>query len=317
MPGRIFNLGGYRYGFNGKENDNEVKGPGNSIDFGERIYDPRIGKFLSVDASERNYPSISPYAFSFNNPVLYNDPDGNDPIITVKSSNSKLIKGVTVINIVIDVTLKGKIVSNTSNRNFDGRMTAAQTNINGGKILSGTGTVNSQEMFKFDGKGGTFSKPSKVQINYTINVNVDFESTNNINGITKGDDVVLFQDNLSKFTTNTKAQGINTHVGVAGAIPDTKGRAKRDAHTALHETMHTYGLGDEYRTDANGNITYSAYGNTMGADQDIDRTSITPEQRGEFVLSILKIRESMKKNKTDYNGITGRDARKETKKKLN
>ncbi len=26
-----------RYGFNGKENDNEVKGDGNSVDFGARI----------------------------------------------------------------------------------------------------------------------------------------------------------------------------------------------------------------------------------------------------------------------------------------
>lgn len=37
----------YRYGFNGKENDNEVKGEGNQQDYGMRIYDPRLGKFLS------------------------------------------------------------------------------------------------------------------------------------------------------------------------------------------------------------------------------------------------------------------------------
>jgi hypothetical protein len=29
QPGRVFNTSGYRYGFNGKENDNEVKGEGN------------------------------------------------------------------------------------------------------------------------------------------------------------------------------------------------------------------------------------------------------------------------------------------------
>ncbi len=39
----------YRYGFNGKENDNEVKGEGNQQDYGFRIYDPRLGRFLSVD----------------------------------------------------------------------------------------------------------------------------------------------------------------------------------------------------------------------------------------------------------------------------
>ncbi|MES1249328.1 MAG: hypothetical protein ABUL46_01520, partial [Chitinophaga rupis] len=39
--------GNYRFGFNGKENDNEVKGTGNQVDYGMRVYDPRVGKFLS------------------------------------------------------------------------------------------------------------------------------------------------------------------------------------------------------------------------------------------------------------------------------
>jgi RHS repeat-associated protein len=49
QPDRKWSLGSYRYGFNGKENDNEVKGEGNQIDFGSRIHDPRVGRFLSVD----------------------------------------------------------------------------------------------------------------------------------------------------------------------------------------------------------------------------------------------------------------------------
>ena len=40
----------YRFGFNGKENDNEVKGAGNSVDFGARIYDSRLGRWMSVDS---------------------------------------------------------------------------------------------------------------------------------------------------------------------------------------------------------------------------------------------------------------------------
>jgi hypothetical protein len=46
---RQWSLGGYRYGFNGKENDNEVKGERNQPDYGMRVYVPRLGKFLSVD----------------------------------------------------------------------------------------------------------------------------------------------------------------------------------------------------------------------------------------------------------------------------
>ncbi len=42
----------YRYGFNGKESDDEIKGEGNQQDYGMRIYDTRLGRFLSVDPLE-------------------------------------------------------------------------------------------------------------------------------------------------------------------------------------------------------------------------------------------------------------------------
>jgi RHS repeat-associated protein len=67
---------GYRYGFNGKENDNEVKGEGNQQDYGMRIYDPRLGKFLSVDPLTKDYPWYTPYQFAGNKPIRYVDIDG-------------------------------------------------------------------------------------------------------------------------------------------------------------------------------------------------------------------------------------------------
>ncbi|HUM47427.1 MAG TPA: hypothetical protein PLD84_10885, partial [Chitinophagales bacterium] len=42
MPERNYSSDNYRFGFNGKENDNEAKGSGNSVEFGARIYDPRL-----------------------------------------------------------------------------------------------------------------------------------------------------------------------------------------------------------------------------------------------------------------------------------
>lgn len=39
MPGRSYNSGDYEYGFNGKRMDSEIKGVGNSYDFGARMYD--------------------------------------------------------------------------------------------------------------------------------------------------------------------------------------------------------------------------------------------------------------------------------------
>ncbi len=80
MPGRKYSAGtGYRYGFNGKENDNEVKGEGNQQDYGMRIYDPRIGKFLSVDPLTGDYPWYTPYQFAGNTPIQAIDLDGTEP----------------------------------------------------------------------------------------------------------------------------------------------------------------------------------------------------------------------------------------------
>ncbi|MCB9252425.1 MAG: SH3 domain-containing protein [Flavobacteriales bacterium] len=66
----------YRFGFNGKENDNETKGEGNQQDYGMRIYDTRLGKFLSVDPLMKEYPFNSTYAFAENTPIYCIDRDG-------------------------------------------------------------------------------------------------------------------------------------------------------------------------------------------------------------------------------------------------
>jgi RHS repeat-associated protein len=73
----------YRYGFNGKENDNEVKGEGAQLDYGMRIYDPRLGRFLSVDPLTKSYPWNSPYAFAENDVVRSVDLDGMERKVVI------------------------------------------------------------------------------------------------------------------------------------------------------------------------------------------------------------------------------------------
>jgi len=56
----------YRYGFQGQERDDEIKGSGNSYNYTYRMHDPRLGRFLSLDPLSRDFPWNSPYAFSEN-----------------------------------------------------------------------------------------------------------------------------------------------------------------------------------------------------------------------------------------------------------
>lgn len=64
--------GSYVYGFNGKENDNE----NGTQDYGMRIYNPNLGKFLSVDPISKEYPNLSTYQFASNTPLQATDLDG-------------------------------------------------------------------------------------------------------------------------------------------------------------------------------------------------------------------------------------------------
>jgi RHS repeat-associated protein len=76
MPGRNASTGDYRYGFNGMEHDPEVSGDGNSYTTEFRSYDPRLGRWKSLDPLMAKFPNQSPYVAFDNNPIYFNDPNG-------------------------------------------------------------------------------------------------------------------------------------------------------------------------------------------------------------------------------------------------
>lgn len=72
LPGRTFEIAEYKYGYNGKENDKET----GYQDYGFRMYDPNIARFISVDPLTKQYPWYSPYQFAGNKPIWFTDLDG-------------------------------------------------------------------------------------------------------------------------------------------------------------------------------------------------------------------------------------------------
>ena len=90
QPGRKYSsANGYRYGFNGKENDKDVKGEGNQQDYGMRIFDTRLGRFLSVDPITSKYPELTSYQFGSNRPIDGIDLDGKEWSVKTNNPNSK------------------------------------------------------------------------------------------------------------------------------------------------------------------------------------------------------------------------------------
>ena len=67
MPNRNESSAAYRYGFQGQEMDDEIKGiKGSSLNFKYRMHDPRVGRFFAVDPLKNKYVWNSPYAFAEN-----------------------------------------------------------------------------------------------------------------------------------------------------------------------------------------------------------------------------------------------------------
>ncbi|WP_353779233.1 RHS repeat-associated core domain-containing protein [Winogradskyella sp. 3972H.M.0a.05] len=68
----------YRYGFQGQEKDDEIKGEGNSLNFTFRMYDPRLGRFMSHDPLFKSFPWNSPYTISENRLIEGIDLEGGE-----------------------------------------------------------------------------------------------------------------------------------------------------------------------------------------------------------------------------------------------
>lgn len=85
------------YLFNGKELDRET----NLSYYGARYYDAKVSLWLSVDPMAEKYSNFGGYSFAFNNPVVFIDPDGRDPIV------SGIIEAATAFTLSIGVDFLG------------------------------------------------------------------------------------------------------------------------------------------------------------------------------------------------------------------
>ncbi len=126
MGGRSVSNGDYRYGFNGKEKDDKGEwggeyltsttccdSEGNVIinytlqksqtyyDYGFRIYNPGIGKFLSVDPLTQEYPWYTPYQFAGNKPIQAIDLDGLEEQEVTGADNTNYVANSSVIPTVV------------------------------------------------------------------------------------------------------------------------------------------------------------------------------------------------------------------------
>jgi RHS repeat-associated protein len=178
LPGRQYGTKG-RYLFNGKEQDPEAKGTGSQYDYGFRIYDPRLGRFLSVDPLTKEYPMLSPYPFAENQPIWAIDIDGLEKYIVINYLNKKgeiyktEIRGIRSID--------GKNAVNMQMKNAHGKSLTTKD----------VYVVNQLANGKFQDVGGKNSLSPEEQKIYNKVKTIAPENND------EGDSDLPFEDNIS------------------------------------------------------------------------------------------------------------------------
>jgi len=118
-----------KYLYNGKEFQDELSL--NCYDYGARMYDGAIGRFMVQDAYAEKYHWMSPFQYGANNPVLMIDINGDSLFVTYGSRTLKYYNGIyyEANGSIAKTNKKGKIIG-------EGRSFFNQTLKNIGNISS-------------------------------------------------------------------------------------------------------------------------------------------------------------------------------------
>jgi RHS repeat-associated protein len=227
--------GAYRYGFNGKEKDDEINGSGNDYDFGARIYDSRLGRWLSLDPLQEKYAGLSPYNFCGNNPIMLIDPDGK-----------KIINYLTQIKeyAVLRLTNAQKALDEVD----ENSITKKELKLIKREIRAATKNLNIvTELHK------------KVQDNIDLVKNVDPELYNQIDNLTtkEGTPIDVYITASTAIKTTTDKNGV---VGTTRATTSFNWTATKDKDGNTKYSID----GNKFAITLYGNSTESSIANEFG-----------------------------------------------------
>jgi len=251
------------------EKDDEVKGSGNSYDFGARILDPRLCRWLSIDPLAKKYPYCSPYVAFGNNPNVFIDPGGET--LKVAGSDAARAKFKTMI----EKQFAGKITANY------GDFGILHAKVNEGVTLTKSeAALFEQVMYK----GITDIAVLTGNDEFRVSKNEVRTTENVIVGAFKSDIQILDLDDIEMFDKVGTAEGLGAttggslghEIGEANKWQQEGGALTEEYQSAGYaaKVAHEYGISIENKingtvrdTDENLNPSTEKGGQQLGGDK--------------------------------------------------
>ncbi len=223
MPGRIYTSATYRYGFNGKEKDDEIKDQNNHVDFGWRGYDVRISRMISADPMAKMFSSESPYIYAGDNPLLFTDKEGMTKTLyytLINKDGSIEHKVQTSVGVKWELSWSGlKAYNYTQNITIDYRdntRTTNSTTIDHTTAVPFSDAVE-ETLYDLDGDVKGNADDPTTQPFKAFAMGVSTSRTDNVSGVP-----VKTTVSTEVYSTGENSAGLNT-VGKATPTVSTKG----------------------------------------------------------------------------------------------
>lgn len=190
------------------------------------------GRWMSPDPLSEEFPSWSPYSFSFNSPIVFKDPDGraplpyNDDIIT-KVSNKKGDAHYVQRDVSMKMTLT---VVNSSGADLSKTM-----------FNKASGTV---QLSGFSGNAQKDFRGNDITTNDNLkNVSVEYKVVSSLKDVGKNDHVMMLVSNIPKTGTDKlDPVGKAEMNGRVSAVEIGTIKNSTFNNTATHELGHNLGL---------------------------------------------------------------------------
>jgi RHS repeat-associated protein len=221
LASRTYQASEYRFSFNGQEKIDEINGAGNDLDFGARVYDARLGRWMAGDPLEYKYPGVSPYNFSLNIPIMVNDPDGKDFRVSITKGKN----GVNVITIESTIHLYGPDAEVLFSQ-IKGFTANGVVNIDGQEYQ-----INITVAYTVNAK---LNEAIPAEVHDRIETNLDTRKYKSM-GVDRGDNIAYINSKLFMPFAGVTAQGED----------DTKVKNVKP-ETLIHESLHMLGLDERY-----------------------------------------------------------------------